>query len=327
MKTTERLSGFLKGVRALPDRFGESRPVRFLKEDVLPRLPKVGSLSRREAVSGILYAALPLAGFIVFFAAPFGISIVRSFQRGLTREFVGFENYRDILESSAFRIAAVNTLRFMAFAVPLNVVIGLVIALGLFRLGSRAAAFRTAFLIPYVIPVSATVMFFQILFERSGVVNTFLQAAGRDPVEFLQSGNAFYILLLLYLWKNFGYNMVLFLSGLARIPKDYSEAALIDGAGPFRAFRYITMPLLSPTFFFVLVISIANSFKVFREAYALGGDYPHDSIYMLQHFMNNNLQNLNYQRVAVASLYVFLVILLLVLLLYLRRRREGDYRL
>lgn len=341
----EKLSRSLKDLRALPRRLWqskavrrimesravrralESKPVRWLRESVLPRLAKMGSLSRREAVSGWCYALLPLAGFIVFFVAPFAISIVRSFQRGLTQEFVGFDNYRDILESSAFRIAAVNTLHFMAFAVPLNVAIGLVIALGLFRLGSRASVFRTAFLIPYVIPVSATVLFFQILFERSGVVNTVLRLTGHTPVDFLQSGNAFYILLLLYLWKNFGYNMVLFLSGLSRIPRDYGDAARIDGAGPFRTFWYITMPLLGPTFFFVLVISIANSFKVFREAYALGGDYPHDSIYMLQHFMNNNLQNLNYQRVSVASLYVFLVIVLLVLLLYLRRRRKGDYRL
>ena len=121
--------------------------------------------------------------------------------------------------------------------------------------------------------------------------------------------------------------MVLFLAGLSRIPRDYSEAARIDGAGSFQTFWHITMPLLAPTFFFVFIISIMNSFKVFREAYALGGEYPHESIYMLQHFMNNNLLNLNYQRVSTASLYVFIVILLLVLLLYLRRQKKGDYQL
>ncbi len=288
---------------------------------------KKGSLARREARNGWLYAALPLFGIVVFFLAPFAISIVRTFQRGLTQEFAGFENYISLLESDAFRTAAGNTLRFMAFAVPLNVLIGLLIALALNRLVSHASFFRTVFLMPYVIPVSATVMFFQILFERSGVVNTVLTFMGADPVQFLDSGKAFYVLLLLYLWKNFGYNMVLFLSGLARIPRDYSEAARIDGAGSLKTFWYITMPLLAPTFFFVFIISIMNSFKVFREAYALGGEYPHESIYMLQHFMNNNLLNLNYQRVSTASLYVFVVILLLVLLLYLRQRRKGDYHL
>lgn len=284
-------------------------------------------MARREARNGWLYAALPLCGFLVFFLAPFLISIVRSFQRGLTQEFVGLENYIALLESNAFRIAATNTLRFILYAVPLNVLVGLLIALALHRLAARASFFRTVFLMPYVIPVSATVMFFQILFERSGVINTILTRVGADPIQFLDSGNAFYVLLLLYLWKNFGYNMILFLSGLARIPRDYGEAARIDGAGSFQAFWHITMPLLAPTFFFVFIISIMNSFKVFREAYALGGEYPHESIYMLQHFMNNNLLNLNYQRVSTASLYVFVVILLLVLLLYLRRQRKGDYQL
>lgn len=288
---------------------------------------KKSTLAQREARNGWCYAALPLCGIVVFFLAPFLISIVRTFQRGLTQEFVGFANYMELLESDAFRIAAVNTLRFMAFAVPLNVVIGLLTALALNRLAKRAALFRTVFLMPYVIPVSAIILFFQILFERSGAINTVLKFAGAEPVNFLDSSNAFFVLLLLYLWKNFGYNMVLFLSGLTRIPRDYAEAARIDGAGSVQTFWHITMPLLAPTFFFVFVISIMNSFKVFREAYALGGEYPHESIYMLQHFMNNNLQNLNYQRLSTASLYVFIVILLLVLLLYLRRRKKGEYQL
>ncbi len=288
---------------------------------------KKGSLARREARIGWCYAALPLCGFAVFFLVPFLISILRSFQKGLTQEFVGLENYAELLQSEAFRTAAINTLRFIAFAVPLNVLIGLLIALALYRLIARASFFRTVFLIPYVIPVSATVMFFQILFERSGFINTVLRMIGAEPVSFLDSSNAFYILLLLYLWKNFGYNMVLFLAGLSRIPRDYSDAACIDGAGTLQTFWYITMPLLAPTFFFVFVISIMNSFKVFREAYALGGEYPHESIYMLQHFMNNNLLNLNYQRVSTASLYVFVVIVLLVLLLYLRRQKKGEYQL
>ncbi len=100
-----------------------------------------GSLARREARNGWLYAALPLCGFLVFFLVPFLISIVRSFQRGLTQEFVGLENYIALLESEAFRIAATNTLRFIVYAVPLNVLVGLLIALALNRLAARATFF------------------------------------------------------------------------------------------------------------------------------------------------------------------------------------------
>jgi ABC-type sugar transport systems, permease components len=285
------------------------------------------NLARREARNGWLYASLPLAGFLIFFFAPFAISVVRSFQRGITQEFVGFYNYVSIIQSAAFRIAAGNTIRFTLFAVPLNILIGLVIALSIRKMGASASFFRTVFLIPYVIPVASTVMVFQILFERSGVVNTILRTFNFELVDFLHSENTFFVLLFLYIWKNFGYSVVIFLTGLVAIPRDYGEAARVDGAGAMRTFRHITMPLLSSTFFFVFIISIVNSFKVFREAYALGGAYPHDSIYMLQHFMNNNLQNLNYQRLSVAAMYMFIVILLLVLFLYLRNCRREDHQL
>ena len=96
-----------------------------------------------------------------------------------------------------------------------------------------------------------------------------------------------------------------------------------EGASYWQTLRYITLPLMTPTFFFILIVSIINSFKSFREAYLLGGANPHESIYMLQHFMNNNFQNLSYQRLSVAALLVFLVIFALVLVLFrLKARRE-----
>ncbi len=282
-------------------------------------------LTQRKSLEGISYAALPLAGFLVFFAVPFGISIVRSFQSGLTQEFVGFENYILVAQSESFRLAAGNTFRFMLMGVPSIILISLVIALALNQKIKGSSFFRTIFLMPYVIPVASTVMVFQIVFEQSGILNSLFFKD--EAVDFLHSDNAFYVLVLLYIWKNFGYNMILFLTGLAQIPQEYYEAARVDGAGPLRIFWSITLPLLGPTFFFVFVISIVNSFKVFREAYALGGAYPHSSIYMLQHFMNNNFQNLNYQRLSVSSIYVFLMIALVVLALFLHRRRKGDNQL
>jgi multiple sugar transport system permease protein len=121
--------------------------------------------------------------------------------------------------------------------------------------------------------------------------------------------------------------MVLFLSGLAQIPRDYSEAARIDGAGP-RANLPVHNHAPARTDIFLRIHHKHNELvQSVQRGICPGGEYPHESIYMLQHFMNNNLQNLNYQRVFRASVYVFIVILLLVLLLYLRRRREGDYHL
>ena len=95
------------------------------------------------------------------------------------------------------------------------------------------------------------------------------------------------VIIVVYLWKNIGYNVILFLAGLQRIPQDYYETAQIEGAGRLRQFGSITLVYLTPTMFLVVIMSIINSFKVFRETYLIAGDYPHDSIYMMQHYMNN----------------------------------------
>src|SRR5690606_13663667 len=124
---------------------------------------------------------------------------------------------------------------------------------------------------------------------------------GIEPVNWLRSGWSTGVVALVYVWKNCGYNMVLFLAGLGNIPKEYYEAAYIDGAGPFTCLIKITLPYMVPTSFFVLIISIINSFKVFREVYLLAGKYPYQDIYLLQHFMNNNFFNLSYQKLTTAA--------------------------
>ena len=280
---------------------------------------------RREAVTGLAFAALPLAGFIVFFAAPFLISIIEAFQKN--SRFAGFQNFFDLFGSDAFQLAAGNTLRFIACGVPLIMLVSMAAALLLNRKVRHTKVLRTVFVFPYVIPVASIIMAFNVLFEQSGIVNSIGRFFGFETINFLGSDNAFYVLLFLYIWKNFGYNMLLLLAGLSQIPSEYYDAAQIDGAGKWRRLISITLPLMFPTFFFVFIISIINSFKVFREAYALGGAYPHESIYTLQHFMNNNFVNLNYSRVSVASLITFAVISVIVCALFAFQRRAGESQL
>ena len=175
---------------------------------------------------------------------------------------------------------------------------------------------------PMVIPVAAVVTVVRAFFDGSGMINQLLAGLGLPVRDWLDSELAFLVLIGLYLWKNCGYNMVLFLAGLSVIPTDYADAALCDGASEGYILRHITLPLMIPNFFFVFVISVINAFKSFREAYLLGGDRPHESIYMLQHFMNNNFQNLNYPRLSTAALLIFVVIFLLVLLLFRVKRKH-----
>ena len=144
-------------------------------------------LGRRKALTGMAYAAIPLAGFLLFFAVPFVISIVRSFQSGLTQQFTGLENYISVANSESFRLAAANTFRFIVMGVPSIILFSLLLALALDQKIIGHSFFRTIFLTPYVIPVASTVMVFQIVFEQSGILNSL--CLQQNPVNF-QIGRA-----------------------------------------------------------------------------------------------------------------------------------------
>jgi multiple sugar transport system permease protein len=157
------------------------------------------------------------------------------------------------------------------------------------------------------------------VFGLNGVINgIFFPEA---PMNWLDSEVARAIITFIYIWKNAGYNTVLFLAGLKFIPKDYYEYASIEGAGALRKFTFITLPYLTPTIFLVFIMSIINSFKAFREIYLICGEYPHQSIYMLQHFMNNQFAALNYQRLVSAAYVLSIFIIIVVFTTYKLQNR------
>lgn len=285
------------------------------------------NMRKREAVVGFTFAAPFLAGFVLFFVAPFIVSIGYTFMLGTSGKFVGLTNYANVLTSAAFKLSAWNTFRFILIGVPLIMAGSLLISLMVYEKFKGATFFRSVFLYPLVVPIASTVMVVQVFLSESGIVNTFLDSVGLPMRSWLNSEYSFYVLIGLYIWKNCGYNIVLFLAGLNAIPKDFYEAASLDGASSWQILRYIKMPILIPNFFFIFVISIINSFKCFREAYLLGGSMPNKSIYMLQHFMNNNFANLNYQRLSVAAFVTFVVIFAFIFLLFWLKRKNGNVEL
>ncbi len=284
------------------------------------------SLKTKDSVTGFLFTLPALAGLAAFFVVPFGITMKMSLTESMgSSKFVGLKNYRDVLKSAAFKLAAKNTFKFFGVALPCILILSLLIALLLFRNLKKYDIFRTFFVFPLVLPVSSVVLFFQIVFSDLGVVNGVLENIGFHAADWTGE-QAFWVLLILYLWKNTGYNVVLFLAALNSVPPDLYEAAALDGAGWWKKLTRITLPMIAPHTRFILVISIVNLFKSFREAYILFGDHPDQSIYMIQHFMNNNFINLNYIRLSVGAALVFLVIFVLVgLLLTLRDKDEGGH--
>ena len=285
-------------------------------------------LRRKESFTGFMFCLPSTIGLCAFFVVPFGVCVYMSLAENLNiSKFVGIQNYIDVLGSAAFRLAALNTLKFNFVAVPLIMASSLAVALLLYKKLRGYNFFRTVFIFPLVLPVASVVLFFQIIFSESGMINNILGVFSIAPVDWINSSNSFVMLLVLYLWKNSGYNIILFFSALNSIPKEYYEASGLDGAGSFTQLTKITLPMIAPYMFFILVISFINSFKSFREAFILFGAHPNRSIYMIQHFMNNNFQNLNYLRLAVGAIMIFIVIFILVLLLFRLRSKAGDIEL
>ncbi|WP_221481927.1 carbohydrate ABC transporter permease [Cohnella xylanilytica] len=279
----------------------------------------------REAAAALTFLGPSLAGFLLFYLVPFGAVVYYSFvDAPIEGRFVGFGNYRTLWESGSFRKAFGNSIAFAGVGVPILFAVSLGLALLLSRAVPLRRTFRTAFLLPLVVPVASIALVWQALFHWDGAINGLLAKWGQSPVDWMNSRWSFAVMVLAYVWKNAGYNLILFLAGLANIPTELREAASIDGAGPWRRFRSITWPGLAPVSFFVVVMSIVASFKVFRETYMVAGSYPNDAIYTLQHFMNNSFQNLDYPKLTSAAVLLALVIGAAVYILFRAERHARE---
>ena len=249
-----------------------------------------------------------LLGVGIFILIPFIDVFRRSFQKAVGTGFVGLENYRTVIDNQAFRLAAGNTGRFLFVCLPLLLVLSLFVALLLERLGRKGNLLKSGFLLPMAVPAASVVLFWQLFFDREGILNHILEIFHIQGPDYMNSSGAFGVLVAVYIWKNLGYDMILWLSGLLGIPESLYEAARIDGAGEVQCFWFITRPLLVQTAFLTGTLSLVNAFKVFREAWMIAGNYPHDSIYMLQNLFNNWFTKLDMQKMTAGAVMLAAVL-------------------
>ena len=181
---------------------------------------------------------------------------------------------------------------------------------------------KSAFLLPMAVPAATLVLIWKMLFFQQGIFNKVLLTLGLKPIAFIDSGAAFWVLVLSYVWKNLGYTIVLWLAGILQISNSILEAGKVDGASPMEAFLYIIIPNLKPTLYIITILSFLNSFKVFREAYLAAGSYPHESIYLLQHLFNNWFTNLEVDKMSASA--VLIAALLFCVILFLQLLYEKD---
>lgn len=274
---------------------------------------------RRSKWTGLSFLLPGFCGVAFFSFLPFMDVIRSSFVQVVSGRFCGLENYRIVLHNRAFLLAEKNTLRFLLVCLPLLLGISLVLA---FLLHAWQMAFhqklrllKAAYLVPMAIPAASLVLLWKLMFDKHGFVNGILHLCGIHAVDWMNTGAAFFVLVFSYIWKNLGYTMVLWLAGLSSISPDLYEAAEMDGAGRMTQFFKITLPLIRPLIFTIVVLSFLNSFKVFREAYLVAGNYPQEDMYLLQHLFNNWFTDLSVDKMAAGSVLLALVITVFVLLL------------
>ncbi len=246
-------------------------------------------------------------GILIFVLFPFGDVVRRSFTTAVTGQWSGIRNYETIFQNDAFRLAVGNTIRFTLVCIPLLVLTGFGAALMIHTLKNRRWV-KSLYLLPLAMPTATIVLVWKMVFYRQGFLNLLLTRLGEQTglwgmvgTDYLKSEAAFWVLVGSYIWKNMGYTVILWLTGLMGIPAELLEAARMDGAGRAKSLWYIVLPNLRGSLYTILILSFLNSFKIYREAYLTAGAYPDKSIYLLQHLFNNWFVNLELDKMAAAA--------------------------
>ena len=209
------------------------------------------------------------------------------------RNFVGLQNYMQTLRNEYFQLALKNSLLLIIVCVPLLIVLSLAVSLVLSYGIKWMRKTRFAFVLPMVIPTASIALIWRSVFENDATVM---------PIY------------LLFVWKNIGICIVLLTAAFTAIEQSIYEAARLDGAGSFILHTKITIPMIMPTVFFTTLLSVVNSFKIFKESYLYyGTNYPPDHSYTLQYFMNNNFLKLDYQSLATSAVLTSIIVFLIVI--------------
>ncbi len=274
-----------------------------------------------------LYLLPGLLGLMVFYVVPFVGGIYFSMTDGtIQNRIVWFENYKRVWDNAGFQLGLRNSLELSLLCAPLIFLFSFVLAVMLRSLKEKSLGFRNLLLMPYLVPSSALLIIWMILFDFGGPINRLLGLAGIGRVAWLETEALRAPIILLYIWKNVGFSVVIFSAALSAVPDAFYEFARLEGASVVKQELKITLPLIMPTAFLVFVLAWVNAFKIFKEVYFIGGAYPRDPVYTLQHFMNNKFAKLDYQDVTTAAYSFALIVFVLFGMLYAGKAVRGNDR-
>jgi multiple sugar transport system permease protein len=288
---------------------------------------------RQQAVAAWILALPFVALFLVFTAGPVLASLGMSFtdmrstdvRHPLGVEFLGLQNYTDLISDPLFRKVTGNTLLYLVLGVPLTMALALAVAVALNRITRLRGFFRVGYYLPVVTSIVAVSVVWKFLLrDRGGLLNVMLDGVGIDGPAWLDSTSlALPSLVVMSVWRNFGTLMVIFLAGLQTVPREIVEAAEADGASAWGRFRYITLPMLRPTLLFGAVITSIGYLQFFEEAFVMTKGGPLDSTRSVTFFTYDQFGYGNYAYASAAAYLLFLAIVVLTFVQF-RWLREKD---
>lgn len=279
----------------------------------------------------IIFLAPSLIGFMIFTLVPMVFSMVMSlYDWPLTGEhtFVGLDNFITLFTQDVlFWKVMKNTLVYVAAYVALNVVIAMAMAVWITSLKKANEFFRSAFFLPMMIGIVSSTMIFKWILSENGLVNTIIRLFGGDALNWFGStATAMIAVVIVSVWQGFGYNMVIFISGLLGVPDSVKEAAKIDGANAVQTFFRVILPCMSPSVFFAVVMTVISSFQVFDQTYVSTMGGPNNATNTLVLYLYNHA--FKYQRLGYASAIawiLFFCILIVTALLMKQQKRFVNY--
>lgn len=280
---------------------------------------------RKNTPMLLLFLLPGLLLLMLFYVIPLFSGVSYSVTDGSkANTFVGMRNYLSLWQNKMFQLGLKNTLELSVISAPLLWIFAFFLALLLLSISPKGTFFRSSALLPYLAPSSAMLLVWLVLFDYGGPLNRMADALGLQRVMWLESSALRVPIILMFIWKNLGFCMVIFLAALQAVPQSLYEYAMLEGGGFFvKAFR-VALPHILPTAFLIFVLAWINAFKIFKEVYIIAGSYPDRSVYTLQHYMNNMFSRLDYQMVTAAAYSFAVIVLVLFAVLFLLQRRTAQ---
>lgn len=290
-----------------------------------------GGGHRRDGRAALGFLAPSTSGFLLFTLIPLVGSLLISFFAWPVlgrRRFVGLDNFAELLTDPIFHRVMLNTLVFVVVYVPLNIVVSLGLALWISPRIRGRGLYRLLFFIPTVTPMIANALVWRLLYQPGGPIDQGFHAVfGAPSPNFLGDNRwAMAAVILMSVWQGFGYNMLVFSAGLDAIPQSLHEAASIDGAGPLRRFWSVTLPMLSPSMFFAMIMTLITSFQVFVQPYALTAGGPGVATEtMVLHLYREGFVQFDLGTASTIGWFLFMIIMLVTALQFIGQRRWVHY--